>query len=250
VDRATAKELKERGGIALGGRLDRRLKHFSKNQEPTTPQTAYGRRPTQDRINATAARNQDLVSGESLARREHLQSIKAEGGTPRSYHRQWPEYSEIFGKEASVSKAETRRAALVAEQRMMGRGPAIMGSYPTKEANLDPVTEQRAKHIDDLGLAVLGTPAALSLAQHGLNHVGGRTGAVARGAAALANRLRPVSNVLSHGGPVGYATELGGLALVSPTVSEAIAKKIPTKLAPTCSDLCASPQLLQTWRRR
>lgn len=145
------------------------------------------------------------------------------------------ERAERKSKEAQMSKADSRRAALVAEQRMVGRGPTLLGSYPTKEASLDPeIVEQRAKHIDDAGLALLATPAAVNLAHLGLESAGKHApGVLGRGAASLAAKLAPAAHFLEHNPLARHGVELAGLAAVSPTVSEAIAKKIPSRFAPS-----------------
>lgn len=98
IDRATAKELKARGGIAIGGRLHRRLRQLSKGQQEIPHgQTPYGRKVPEGRLSAVARRNPDLAQAESAERMRLLQEIKDEGGTPRPYQMAWPEYSKISG---------------------------------------------------------------------------------------------------------------------------------------------------------
>lgn len=159
-------------------------------------------------------------------------------------------------KEAQVSKSEQRRAALVAEQRSMGRGPTLLGGYPTKQA-ADPTVDQRADMVDNAGLAVLGAPAAVALAHHGLEHVGKGTSRLAEAAAALSKRVAPAAHWLENSAIGKHVPEIAGLALVSPTIAHGIARAVtpaprtpdpqselePAKLA-GAKDLIANPAKL------
>jgi hypothetical protein len=102
VERATATELKSRGGIALGGRLHRRLKWLQKHEPPRVHHdpgvSGYGLQKVPDRrLRSVAKRNPDLVAGEASYRRRTLKEIKREGGAPNTWMERWPEHAEFFG---------------------------------------------------------------------------------------------------------------------------------------------------------
>ncbi len=90
-----------------------------------------------------------------------------------------------------------------------------------KEAEADPVTA-RAEHIDDLGLTVLGLPAAASLAGHAMSHAP-ESWAKTRAAGKVLKEI--TDSVPSH------AAEIAGLALVSPTISRRLAEATMPKEA-------------------
>lgn len=163
-----------------------------------------------------------------------------------------------------VSRLEQRRAALVAEQRLMGKGPSILGGYPMKEASEDPRVEQRAEHLDDLGLSILAAPSLAHLGQKGLDAIAKvknpRMAPIAQGAAALGKGLRPVTHFLEEH-PLGHhGVEVAGLAMVSPTITKAIARHtIPAaqpaeepKVAGIFKEIAANPAnvLSQMAKRR
>jgi hypothetical protein len=97
-----------------------------------------------------------------------------------------------------------------------------------KKSAEDPRVSRMADRIDDIGLGVLGVPAAVSLGGHAAHAVGHRmVGAANPKIKALGGMLEAAGGAAERFNPLAsHGLELAGLAAVSPTVSHSIARKI------------------------
>jgi len=102
-----------------------------------------------------------------------------------------------------------------------------VGPMPGKTASEDPRTGRIADRIDDVGIATLASPYLADAAAGGLKRLmlrGGRMGALAAEGHTVAEGL---AHALHH-----PAVEIGGLGLVAPGITHALAKPIARVTAP------------------
>jgi hypothetical protein len=150
-----------------------------------------------------------------------------------------------------TARADVRRAALVAEQRLMGRGPTLLGGYPTRSKGAASVEDRLrrlehgeqegaqekrvdglAEHLDDAGLAMLAGPAVAKLTGEGLHALARHiptTNRFGRAAHMVADGAHGVGEWLESPGAgrnLEHLSEIAGLALVSPTITKSIARRL------------------------